>query len=299
MNIPSCCWSEMTRVAESAVFTLAFLESHPDAAARVLEHLASEQIAALLDSVPVRCAAPVLAHMLPTVAARSLAQLSNESAAGMVQRLGPQLCAVILRHLDETHRNSLLERLPTTSAFTVRMLLAYPEDSVGAWMDNRAMALLPDTLAEEALDRVREAGEEDCVDLYIVDHDQRLLGKVRLPELLRAPAVATLAHLMHMPSYTLPARAPIASVLDHEGWERFNSLPVVERSGRFVGALRHAVLRNAVQRQQEAVPVPMNGTALDNLAGTYWLVFAGLIQAFISLFTGTATARTSEHRHER
>ncbi len=286
-------------MAESPVFTLAYLEVHPDDAARVLEHLGNEQVAALLDSIPVRLAAPVLAHMLPAVAARSLTQLSDESAAAMVQRLGPQLCAVILRHLDETRRNGLLERLPTASAFAVRVLLAYPEDSVGAWMDNRAMALPPDTTVEEALQRVREAGEEDCVDLYIVDHEQRLLGKVRLPELLRAPSAAPLAQLMRKPAYTLPARAPIGSVREHEGWERFNTLPVLERSDRFVGALRHAMLRNAVQRQQETAPLPVSGAALDNLAGTYWLVFSGLIQTFIGLFTDRVATRTSEHGHER
>lgn len=286
-------------MAESPVFTLAFLEAHPDDAARVLEHLGNEQVAALLDSVPVRLAAPVLAHMLPAVAARSLAQLSDESAAAMVQRLGPQLCAVILRHLDESRRNGLLERLPTASAFAVRLLLAYPEDSVGAWMDNRAMALPPDTTVEEALERVREAGEEDCVDLYIVDHEQRLLGKLRLPELLRAPSAVPLAQLMRKPPYRLPARAPITSVSGHEGWERFNTLPVVERSERFVGALRHAMLRNAVQRRQEASPAPVSGAALDNFAGSYWLVFSGLIQTFIGLFTGRITARNPGHGHER
>ena len=72
-------------MTESAVLTLAFLEAHPDDAARVLEHLANEQVAALLGSVPVRLAAPVLAHMLPAVAARSLAQLSDEGAAAIVR----------------------------------------------------------------------------------------------------------------------------------------------------------------------------------------------------------------------
>jgi Mg/Co/Ni transporter MgtE len=179
------------------------------------------------------------------------------------------------------------------------LLLAYPEDSVGAWMDNRAMALPPDTTVEEALERVREAGEEDCVDLYIVDHEQRLLGNVRLPELLRAPSTASLAQLLRKPTATLPARAPIASVREHEGWEHFNTLPVVERNERFVGALHHAMLRNALQNRQESTAVPPNGAALDTLAGTYWLVFSGLIQVFIGLFTGRVVSGAAEHTHER
>ena len=196
---------------------------------------------------------------------------------------------MILRHFDETRRNGLLECLPTASAFAVRVLLAYPEDSVGAWMDNRAMALPPDTTVEEALERVREGGDEDSVDLYVVDHEQHLRGKVSLPELLRAPSGAPLAQLMHKPQYTLPARAPVASVREHEGWERFNTLPVLERGERFVGALRHTMLRDAAQRRQEAAPV--SGAALDNLAGTYWLVFSGLIQTFIGLFTTRIATR--------
>ncbi len=286
------------RVVESAALTLTYLEAHPEDAARVLEHLPNDQVAALLENVPVRIAAPVLAQMLPAVAARCLAQLEDEHAAAMVTRLGPQLCAVILRHVDSARRQNLLERLPTASAFAVRMLLAYPEDSVGAWMDNRTMALLPDTTVEEALERVRAASDEDCVDLYIVDHDQRLRGKVRLPELLRAPLAAPLTQLMRKPAYTLPARAPIASLREHEGWNRFNTLPVVERGERFVGALRHAMLRTAVQRQQEATQEPAGSVAMDNIAGIYWLMFSSLIQVFIGAFTGRLAPTTTEHRHE-
>ena len=162
------------------------------------------------------------------------------------------------------------------------------------------MALPPDTTVEEALQRVREAGEEDCVDLYVANNEQRLLGKVRLPDLLRAPLTTTLAQLMRKASYTLPARATIASVSEHEGWEYYNSLPVVERNERFVGALRHTMLRNAVQTQRAALPeTPSGGAALETLAGTYWLVFAGLIQVFIGLFTGPAATRNSESTHER
>ena len=53
----------MIPMPESTVLTLAFLEAHPDDAARVLEHLANEQVAALLESVPVRLAGLIQAGL--------------------------------------------------------------------------------------------------------------------------------------------------------------------------------------------------------------------------------------------
>ena len=57
-------------MASSEELSYAFLEAHPADAARVLERLAATEAGALLQSAPLRLAAPVLRHMLPLSGAR-------------------------------------------------------------------------------------------------------------------------------------------------------------------------------------------------------------------------------------
>ena len=57
-------------MARTRELSLAFAETHPSDAARVLEHLPVTDATAFLTLLPARLGAPVLRHMLPTSAAR-------------------------------------------------------------------------------------------------------------------------------------------------------------------------------------------------------------------------------------
>lgn len=267
--------------------SFAFLESHPADAARVLERIAPRHVAALLAEVPARLAAPVLQSMLPLQAARCLEMLGEDAAAGLLRALGPQAGVAVLHYVPEARRNDLLAQLPTAQGMAFRLLLGYPEDTVGAWMDPRVPALPADSSVESAIRRLREATDEDHAGIFVIGSGQRLLGHAGALDLLRAPADATLDKVMGEAAFTIPARASLRAAETHAGWNRFQVLPVVERDNHFVGALDRGVLVRALQRDRRSPAGDGHDSMIANAASAWWLGVAGLIQLIVSLLPVT------------
>lgn len=274
--------------------SFAFLESHPLDAARVLERIAPQNVAALLSDAPVRLAAPVLRAMLPLHVARCLDTLADDTVSGLLRAMGPQAGVAVLHYVPESRRNALLVQLPTALAMAFRLLLGYPEDTVGAWMDPRVLAMPADTTAESALSRMREAEGENAASIFVIGPGQRLLGQADLPEVLRAALDAPLSTVMHQVQFTLPARAAIRAVEEHAGWDDYQVLPVVEREDRFIGALNRGVLARALLRNRRNQPGAGYGDLVASIASGYWLGVESLIQLVVAQLPVTPPQRNGE-----
>jgi magnesium transporter len=270
-------------MASSETLTLAFLSAHPARAARVLERLPGPEAAALFTRVPARAGGPVLAAMLPPTAARLLNSLDDAAALGLLTVIGAQSAVAVLRHLAEQRRSRLIEGLPTATAVASRLLLGYLEDSVGGWVDPDVIAVAPESAAGEALARVRRGGEAEVEQVYAVDPEQRLLGVVELPALVRTAETAAVATLMREPFGVLSAAAPLASAAAHEGWERAAVLPVVERNERLLGVLRRSTLRRALVQAEGGELEAGEATIVGLLAHGYWEAVSGLAEAALAL----------------
>src|SRR5690606_13740571 len=150
----SRCW-EATAMAEAENLTLAFLDAHPEQAARVIETLPGTEAVALFETLNPRLTAPVLAAMLPPAAARILARLEEAPALELLDAASTQATVGILRHIAEPRRTRLLARLSPATGVATQLLLGFPDDAVGAWTDPDVIALAPAMSAAQALDRIR------------------------------------------------------------------------------------------------------------------------------------------------
>lgn len=270
-------------MARARELSLAFVESHPGDAARVLEHLSTDDATAFLKLLPVRLGAPVLRHMLPTSAARCLEQLDDETAAGLVRDLDAQTGSAMLRYVRQPRRDQLIAQLPTTAALAFRLLLTYPEDTVGAWINTHCLAVSPETPVSEALERLRQSPESAGTFLYVVDADWRLKGMAAITDLLRAGRGTAVAQTMQPARHHLSARASLAAAHQHQGWKEYHALPVLERQERFIGALEFTVLHRAIEQLHPEVAASAPADSLSLLTRSLWMVFANLLQALITL----------------
>ena len=270
-------------MASSEELSYAFLEAHPADAARVLERLAATEAGALLQSAPLRLAAPVLRHMLPLSGARCLESLDDNDVAGLLRGAGPQAGVALLRYLGAERRTKLLAQLPTALTLAYELLLGYPEDTVGAWMDPHPLALPADMTVAESLERVRHSDEALNADPFVIDRNQRLLGYVELADLLRADAATSLSRLARPSPHRLPAQALLAGLREHQGWRESSTLPVVEHGERLVGAITHTALQRGLSMEQSR-PTPSSAEdTLAGIAGAYWFGVSALIQALVSM----------------
>lgn len=272
----------------------AFLETHPDDAARVLERLPPAAAAALLLAVPQRLAAPVLRQMLPLAGARCLEQFDDSATAGLLRAVGAQAGVALLRYVGAERRTRLLAQLPAALALGYEILLGYPAYSVGAWMDPRALAFPADMSCAEALERVRQADDAAIADPLVIDRNQRLLGYIELADLLRASATLPLTRLVRASPHRLPAQARLGDLREHPGWRVTSTLPVVERGDRLVGALTHAALQRALSlASTPAAPRPAED-GLARVAGVYWFGVSALIQALVGQLPAAPAGRPPE-----
>jgi magnesium transporter len=268
-------------MASSEELTYAFLEAHPVDAARVLERLAPASAAALLQSAPQRLASPVLRQMLPLAGARCLEQFDDSETAGLLRSVGVQAGVALLRYVSTERRVRVLMQLPSALTLAYELLLGYPEGTVGAWMDPRALVLPADMRCDEALERVRQADDALVADPFVIDRNQRLLGYIELADLLRANAATPLTQLVRASPHRLPAQALLTGLRDHPGWRNASTLPVVERGDRLVGALTHTALQRLLSMEQSKPVFRSSEDTLASITGAYWFGVSSLIQALV------------------
>lgn len=270
-------------MADIESLTLAFLTAHPSEAARVLERLPGGQAADFFARVPARVGAPALVAMLPTAAARVLGALEDAPALALLTSVGVQAAVGVLRYVAEPRRAHLIEGLPTATAVASRLLLGYPEDSVGAWVDPDVIAMAPETPSRDALERVRNGEEANIDRLYTIDGERRLIGIVELAALMRAPETVSLEVLMHKPTAVLTAMTPLTGAASQRGWERASALPVVERGGRLIGILPRATLARALARNRATSQADAEVSLAGIIGRGYWDTVSGLTEAAIAL----------------
>ena len=270
-------------MADRESLTLSFVTAHPAEAARILERLDASDAAALFDRIPARAGAPVLTAMLPSAAARIVTTVNADTAPTLVANCGTQAAVAILRQITEPRRSQLISSLPTTVAVASRLLLHYPDDSVGAWIDPDIIVLPPDATVSEAIARVTSGKEPEVEMVFSVDNDQRLVGAISVTALLRATGVARLASIARKPQTVLTASATISGMARRRGWRQSAVMPVIDRYSRLIGVLHRDALDRALARGNRATSYDDGEPIATVIARGYWNAFAVLTHASVSL----------------
>lgn len=259
----------------------AFIESHAIAAARELELLPAESILPLLDNLPTHQAQQLLMQMLPSRSAQLITQLSDERSSELLADADVNHLSAILRCLPKQNRSTLLQLLPTSVTSLCRLLLSYSDDLVGAWMIADIITLPHNATANNALSRLannRCICDSDA--LPVVDDNSRFVGLIGVRTLLNADAEADIDQLVDSTRPVLTSRASLASVIDHKGWNTYDTLPVINRDRQLVGLLRHVDLRQGLVDNSVAADSQPQGDSL----GDFSQVFSASIMGLLALF---------------
>jgi magnesium transporter len=260
----------------------AYLRLHPESAARLLESMPVEEANAVLNAVDVATAAPVFGHMLPTSAAQCIECQPPADSALLLERLGSQESVAVLRHLPRDHREAVLNSLGPQWLMAFKLLLSYPTNTVGAWVEPRVLTLPDDCTVGDARDRVARSEHVTQARIYVLDRARRLRGAVRGLALLQMSSRRKLASILE-PAAALWARDALATAQEHSVWERHTEAPVVNRDEEFIGVISYADLRKAF-RQVNRVVEPHGDREIAEVteliaigAGSLWRSLGDLI----------------------
>ena len=255
------------------------LGRHPEEAARVLERLPPDTIAAVLREASAESAAGVLACLAPSLASACLANWPEGELSAVVALLPAPIAATLLRQLDPRVREAALSVLPVTVRGRLSRALSYPDQSAGALADPAVLTLHADLTVEEALTRLSHSHDAVASRLFVLNRAQRLVGVVTPGQLLTSRRDAPLDSLELSPAQAVPDRVSAATLRATAA----EPLAVVDPQGVFVGVIgSDALARLDPQRQR-----PPAAHLVAAVGELYWL---GLREIFGGLSSGSRLA---------
>lgn len=259
-----------------------FLLSYPRDAARVLEKVSEEHVAALFTELPQQTSAPVMAFMSPENASACLGQMTVQSAAKLLAELPISFAARVYRLLAAEKQDAMLALLTENTRKRLRRYLRYPAQSAGALLNPKVDTLPENVTVAEAIHRIEQLGRTASCDIYIIDDTHHLVGLIELGKLLTSNHHVRMRDIMSRKSQSVFTNASAETLLSHPGWKTRRRLPVVERDNTLVGTLDYNHLRDSVGETEAAnTPDPLQN--LLSLAGLYWLSLAQLLDSLLSI----------------
>ncbi|MBI4220698.1 MAG: magnesium transporter [Chloroflexi bacterium] len=182
-----------------------------------------------------------LAHILEHLRDRDRASLSGtvdvDRLAAALDAAPPNVAADVLRGMSWPDASGTMARM--RSATLVGDLLTYEPDAAGAIMTPEVLGLRDTLNATHALHFVKSCGYRPRFmhNLFVIDRDNRLVGKLELSDLIIAASTAKLSELMDtevVSVLTGTDKEECARVMERY---QLRSVPVVDAAGMLQGVI--------------------------------------------------------------
>lgn len=258
----------MSANAAAAVdaLNLRFLLDYPREAARRIEAMPAREVSVMLAAQPLHAVLPAWHSLATDVEQAVFAELPQQRAVELLAELEPARSAALLSRLGDEERERYKRLLNAQVAAEIRDLMQYPPDSAGQLMDPRVPAFRGELTAQEALARLRRTKWRGLRELYLVDDDGRLDGRVHIQDLALAEPEETLARIARKIADAVQDNAPREDVVEKMQHDAVADLPVIDFDGRLVGVIRQAKLASAVRQETTLDIQTMVGASRDERA---------------------------------
>jgi len=244
-----------------------FLFDYPHEAARQLETLDLDDAVELLTSVPPNAAVRTWQAMASDIAAAAVQRAPDALARHLLSETEPAQAASVLAQIEPEPRARLLALLNTQIAAELEALLVYPPESAGRVMDPQVTPVRADGTVGEALTRLRSLRRKTLRELYVVDFEGRLSGRLEIQELAVAEEDTPLRELTRpLPAVVrdIDPREDVATILQEH--PMITALPVINQAGRLVGVIRQAGIVSAIEEETSVDIQTMVGVSADERA---------------------------------
>ncbi len=224
---------------------------HPADLATFVATLEPADAWTVLDLLPLPEQAELFGYLERSFQVELARATSRTRLARIVTEMNADERADLFVELDEAEQEALLPALAQAERDDIRRLVGYEEDTAGAIMTSDYATLTPDLTVGEALAKLRlEAPEKETINRsYVIDEHRKLVGSLRLQDLILAPAHARIGDLMETNTLALPVDLDQEEVARRIARYDRVALPVVDHDGRLVGIVTHDDALDIVQAE--------------------------------------------------
>jgi magnesium transporter len=212
---------------------------HPADIADIVEDLPPDHREAVFETIDEEVAAHALEEVDPKLQSAIVQSLDSDRAADIVEEMDPDAAADLLADLPAETSENILEEMQPAEREDVEELLEYGENTAAGRMTKDFLSFSPHATVEDAIEALREfdGGKETLYTLYLVDHDDKLVGAVPLSNIVLAEQDTQLADLRDEQTISCPAQANEQEAA--ELFDKYNLLilPVVDGYQKLLGII--------------------------------------------------------------
>lgn len=222
-----------------------------------------------------------------------LEELPNTQIAEGVRDLDSDDAVYILEDLAEEDQEEVLAALPTLDRAALERSLDYPEGSAGRRMQSDVIAIPPFWTVGQTIDFLRDSEDlpDEFYELYAVDGEQRILGRVPLNRMLRTKRPVKLEKIMLEAEHQVSVTDDQHDVADL--FKRYNlvAIPVTDAEERLVGVLTFDDIVDVIDEEADAEIRALGGvradeeladSTLDTARRRFSWLFVNLITAILA-----------------
>ena len=242
---------ELIRTKDFSSLKTLISDWEPPEIAELLMMLPEEDQPIFFRLIPRHLAADVFSYLDPDAQEDLLMGLKGESIKRIIEELDPDDRTALFEELPAEITSKLLNMLPPEERKEALLLLGYPEESVGRLMTPDYVKVKSHWTAERALEHVRRYGSQaETVDiLYVVDREGKLIGEVKLSDLVLSSPEEKIENIMDTHIHALSAyqdQEEAAQVM--QMYDRV-ALPVVDSEGKLIGIVTFDDIMDVVEEE--------------------------------------------------
>ncbi|WP_373493330.1 magnesium transporter MgtE N-terminal domain-containing protein [Aquiflexum sp.] len=242
-----------------------FLQEHSNIAIPMIERLEVDEITALIEDLDSDQAVIILAEIAPFIAGKVMEKLSKKKAIELIELLDPQIAESILQVTDKSISDQLLEGTSKALSSYLRHALMFAKDQVGAHLEPYVFTLSDRMTVQNALTLVKSSKAPVRPHVYVLNDNNKLVGYIKLVELLKADPETEIHSLMEEVPRTVLASMNTSDLL--ESWApALIDMPVIKLNGTFLGTVSRASLSKLEKTTKKVDhPAIKAGNALGDL----------------------------------
>jgi magnesium transporter len=278
--------------------------------ADLLERLDEDRRAHLVEVIRPKFDAEILPDLDDAVRDHVIELLGIKDVAAAMVELDSDDAVEVLEELDEHDQQRVLSAIPEGDRAIIEEGLSYPEDSAGRLMQRELVTVPTFWSIGDTIDFMRSNADSDdnplpdqFYVLYVVDPFHRPVGKVSLDTVLRTKRPVKLEDVMETDLKIVPATADQEDVAFLFRQRDLVSAPVVDESGRLVGAITIDDIVDVIDEEHEEDIMRMGGVrehdlyddVIDTARSRFsWLVINLITAIFASVVIGLFDATIEE-----
>jgi magnesium transporter len=225
----------------------------PGDVAQIIQYLSPSNRMRLIQALRLRLDPEVLTFLDENIREEITHLLNPKELAEAVKKLDSDDAFLVIEDLDEDQRQAVLFSINQQARENFETIFSYPKDSAGRIMQREVVVMPPSWTVGHALKHLEHNTSlpENFHHVFVLDGNQKPIGFVTLPQLIRARPQESIQSIMN-PNLTL-----IPYDMDQEAaallFKRYTllSAPVVDANKRLLGVITLDDIIDVIEQEAE------------------------------------------------